>query len=173
MRDRRRRLSFLAAAALLASVLSVHSQLSPARAESSTQKPLTGGWTQNGSYVWHGTARTIGVHHAFDATLTFDWPEAAGNVFVGHSVAKTHVLMNADGTGTVRGVEMFIGTVDGRRGQTIFQVEAAITNFTDYQGTAVCLGGTGGLENLECAGSFVGKSNLTGHWTSGSYSFNE
>ena len=173
MRDGRRRLSFLAAAALLASVLSVQSQLSPARAESSIEKSLSGGWTQNGSYVWSGTARTAGVHHAFDATLTFDWPEAVGNVFVGHSVAKARVLMNADGTGKIRGVEMFIGTVDGRRGQTIFEVEAAITNFSDYQGTAVCLGGTGGLENLECAGSFVGKSGLGGHWTSGSYSFDE
>lgn len=171
MRDRRRRL-FLSVTVLFASVAGIHGAgMYPADAEAPGRKALTGGWSQDGSYVWGGTARTAGVHHAFDATMTFDWPEAPGNVFVGHSVARVHVLLNADGTGTVEGVEMFTGAVDGRRGQTIFGVEATVTNFTDYAGTLECLGGAGGLRDLTCQGSFVGKTNLDGYFTEGSYGF--
>ncbi len=167
-------LSFLAAAALFATVVGVHgADMNAARADAPGGKSLTGGWTQNGSYVWGGTARTAVVHHAFDATMTFDWPDAQGNVFVGHSVAKLHLLVNADGTGTAKGFEMFIGSVDGRQGQTVFDVEATITNFVDYKGTARCLGGTNGLENLECLGSFVGTTEGGRYWTGGSYSFSE
>lgn len=172
MRYQRRRLSFLAAAALLSTVMGVHgAEMQLANADSSVEKPLTGEWTQNGSYVWSGTARTAGVHHAFDATITFDLPDAPGNAFVGHSVAKLRVLINADGSGTMKGFDMFIGSVDGRPGQSMMEVEATISNFTDYKGTAHCVGGADGLKNLKCLGGFMGRTGVGGHWTDGSYSF--
>jgi hypothetical protein len=170
MRQRRVRLSIMVAALVLA-VVGIPQVAGPrARADSSDKKPLGGGWTQNGSYVWNGTAQHSGSQQAFDTTMTFDWPEAAGNSFFGHSLAKLHVMMNPDGTGTAKGFELFVGSVAGRQGQAIFYNDATIANFRDYTGTALCVGGSDGLKNLTCSGSYAGAVNDSGHWTDGSYS---
>ena len=170
MRQRRMRLSIMVAALVMA-VVGIPQVVGPrARADASDTKPLSGGWTQNGSYLWNGTAQHSGSQQTFDTTMTFDWPDTSGNTMVGHSLAKIHVVMNPDGTGTATGFEMFVGSVAGHQGQAIFYNDAKITSFGDYTGTALCVGGSDGLKHLTCSGSYVGKVNDSGHWTGGSYS---
>ena len=141
-----------------------------ARAGGSEKRPLTAAWTPNGSYPWRGTMQTTGTQQASDITSTFDW---APGVFVGQSVAKMHVVMNHDGTGTGTGFEMFVGSVEGRPGQIVFSNDATFTNVTDYQGAVVCVGGTGALRGIRCLATYVGKAGVGGHTTGGWYAFDD
>lgn len=141
-----------------------------ARAGGLEKRPFTAAWTPNGSYPWRGSMHTTGTQQASDITSTFDW---APGVFVGSSLAKMHLVMNPDGIGTGKGFEMFVGSLDGRQGQIVFYNEATFTNGTDYQGTVLCVGGTGALKGIRCEASYVGKAGVGGHTTGGWYAFDD
>lgn len=161
-----RRFSYLAAAISVATLVAgTGLQMRTGAAAAGYAKPLTGGWTQEGTYPWQGSLSGS----SFDATGTFNWLPDGGAPWVGHSVARVHITTNPDGTGTFSAYELFIGTVDGRRGEAVLFDEGTISNFVDYQGTGRCLTGTEGLAAVQCFGSYVGRINVAGHWTSGSY----
>ena len=167
MRRTGRRLGVAVAAVSVATlVVGGGLQMHPRTAAAASARPFTGSFTQDGTYPWSGTPSVS----AFDASMTFNWlPDAAGSAWTGHSVLRAHVTMKPDGTGTFQAYELFIGTGGGRQGEAVFFDEGTITNFVDYQGTARCLGGTEGLSTVQCFGTYVGRVNVGGHWTGGTY----
>jgi hypothetical protein len=162
-----RRLGYLAAAVSIATLVTgAGVQMHTRAAAAGYSKPVTGSWTQDGTYPWGGSFSPS----SYDVSMTFNWlPNTDGSGWVGHSVLRGHVTSNADGTGTYKAFELFIGTVDGRQGELVLYNEGTLSNFSDYQGTGRCLTGAEGLAGIQCFGSYVGRINVGGHWTSGSY----
>lgn len=141
-----------------------------AQAGGSEKRPFTAAWTTNGSYPWRGVPPSTGTQVALDYTWTADW---VSGVFVGQSLAKVHNVVNPDGTGTLKGFQLFVGSLEGREGQIVFSTEATLTNPVDYQGTLVCLGGTGAFKGIRCEATYVGKRVAGGQVTEGWYSFDD